>query len=235
MINRPGQHHLVGLTALFAVSLLRPAYAQPESKVLLGEAQYKELPATSRLVGSVRPNRVSLIGAEVAGLVAVLPVREGDYLKKGELLCQLKADILRLELQAANNKLESLKAAVDAALADLERWKLEKERIESLQNSRQANVKEVYDTLAEFLIAQNKVREAKQDVAEQEALVDLKKTEIGMTKIVAPFDGYITELHTEVGQWLQRGGQVVEMIDLETVLVRVDVPESAIWQPLSPV
>ena len=228
MIYRPGQHHLVGLTALFAVLLLRPAYAQPESKVLLGEAQYKELPATSRLVGSVRPNRISLIGAEVAGLVAALPVREGDYLKKGELLCQLKADILRLELQAANNKLESLKAAVDAALADLQRWKLEKERIESLQNSRQANVKEVYDTLAEFLIAQNKVREAKQYVAEQEALVDLKKTEIGKTKIVAPFDGYITELHTEVGQWMQRGGQVVEMIDLEIVLVRVDVPESAV-------
>ena len=165
---------------------------------MLGEAQYKELPATSRLVGSVRPNRVSQIGAEVAGLVAVLRVREGAYLKKGEMLCQLKADILRLELQAANNKLESLKAAVDAALADLERWKLEKERIESLENSRQANVKEVYDTLADFLIAQNKVREAKQDVAEQEALVALKKTEIGKTKIVADRSAQERHCHAQM-------------------------------------
>ncbi len=204
------------------------AHAQPVSKVLLGEAVYKELPATSRLVGSVRPNRVSLIGAEVEGLVAALPVRRGDYLRTGDLICRLNDDILRLELQAAQNKLASLNAAVDAAIADLDRWELEKQRVEELESAKRANPKEVYDTLAEFLMAQNRVREARQAVAEQEALVQLKEVELGKTNIVAPFDGYVTKLHTEIGQWLPRGGQVVEVIDLEVVLVRVDAPESAI-------
>ncbi len=213
-----------------AVWLLAPqsALAQPASKVLLAEAELKELPATSLLVGSVRPNRISIIGAEVEGLVTALPVREGDYLKKGTLICQLSDDTLQLELKAALGKLESLNAAVRIANADLERWTREKERVAKLKDASRANAKEVYDTLADFLMAENRVREAEQDVVEQDAQVELKKIEIAKTQIGAPFDGYVTALHTEVGQWMQRGGQVVEFIDLETVLVRVDAPESAI-------
>ncbi len=213
-----------------AVWLLAPrsALAQPVNKVQLAEAQLRELPATSLLVGSVRPNRISIVGAEVEGLVTALPVRQGDYLKEGTLICQLKDDTLQLELTAAEGRLESLRAAVLIAKADLDRWTREKERVAKLEDSYRANAKEVYDTLADFLIAENRVREADQDVVEQNAQVELKKIEIAKTRIAAPFDGYVTALHTEVGQWLQRGGQVVEIIDLETVLVRVDVPESAI-------
>jgi RND family efflux transporter MFP subunit len=42
------------------------------------------------------------------------------------------------------------------------------------------------------------------------------------------YDGYVVQKHTELGQWVNAGGPVVEFIDLETVLVRIDVPESAI-------
>ncbi len=218
------------IVVVTAVWLLVPrsALAQPVNKVLLAEAQLKELPATSLLVGSVRPNRTSIVGAEVEGLVTALPVRQGDYLKQGTLICQLNDDILQLELRAAEGKLESLSAAVKIAKADLDRWTREKERVAKLQSAQRANAKEVYDTLADFLMAENRVREAEQDVVEQDAQVELKKIEIAKTRIAAPFDGYVTALHTEVGQWLQRGGQVVQIIDLETVLVRVNAPESAI-------
>ncbi len=213
-----------------AVWLLAPrsGLAQPVNKVLLAEARLQELPATSLLIGSVRPNRISIVGAEVEGLVTALPVRQGDYLKTGAPICQLNDDTLQLELRAAEGKLESLSAAVKIAKADLDRWTREKERVAKLEDSNRANAKEVYDTLADFLMAENRVREAEQDVVEQNAQVELKKIEIAKTRIAAPFDGYVTALHTEVGQWLQRGGQVIEIIDLETVLVRVDAPESAI-------
>ena len=206
----------------------RPGLAQPVNKVLLAEARLKELPATSLLIGSVRPNRISIVGAEVEGLVTVLPVRQGDYLKKGTLICRLNDDTLQLELGAAEGRLQSLSAAVLIANADLQRWTREKERVARLEDTNRTNAKEVYDTLADFLMAENRVREAEQDVVEQNAQVEMKKIEIAKTRIGAPFDGYVTALHTEVGQWLQRGGPVVEIIDLETVLVRVDAPESAI-------
>jgi membrane fusion protein (multidrug efflux system) len=44
----------------------------------------------------------------------------------------------------------------------------------------------------------------------------------------APFTGSVVRLICEVGEWIPQGGEVVELVDLETVLVQVDVPESAI-------
>ena len=157
-----------------------------------------------------------------------MPVREGDYVKAGELICQLKDDTLQLELTATRNKLESLQAAVEIAKADFDRWTLEKQRVDRLSEESRANAKELYDTMADFLIAKNRALEAELAVAEQKTLVELRRTELAKTLVRSPFDGYVTELHTELGQWLQLGGAIVEMIDLESVLVRVDAPESAI-------
>ena len=117
----PRIHTLIVVATAVWLLVPRSALAQPVNKVLLAEAQLKELPATSLLVGSVRPNRTSIVGAEVEGLVTALPVRQGDYLKQGTLICQLNDDILQLELRAAEGKLESLSAAVRIAKADLDR------------------------------------------------------------------------------------------------------------------
>jgi RND family efflux transporter MFP subunit len=46
--------------------------------------------------------------------------------------------------------------------------------------------------------------------------------------IRAPFDGYITAEHAEVGQWLSRADPVVEMVALDPVEISVSVPEDYI-------
>ncbi len=44
--------------------------------------------------------------------------------------------------------------------------------------------------------------------------------------IYAPIDGYVTREHTEVGQWIAKGGAVVEIVRLDRVKVEVSVPEA---------
>ena len=39
------------------------------------------------------------------------------------------------------------------------------------------------------------------------------------------FSGYVTQEFTEVGQWVQKGGQVVELIDIEVAEINIDMPE----------
>jgi len=55
--------------------------------------------------------------------------------------------------------------------------------------------------------------------------VDRIAADVARTRIKAPFAGHVVRLHTEVGQWIDRGGDVLELIELDRVLVRVDVPE----------
>jgi RND family efflux transporter MFP subunit len=60
---------------------------------------------------------------------------------------------------------------------------------------------------------------------QKETIRGLEDT-ISEHSITAPFKGYVTKEHTEVGQWIDKGGPVVELIELENVEVEVSVLES---------
>lgn len=191
------------------------AYGQmPIAEVVVAKAEMREVPNTMTLVGTVEPLTRSLVGSEIAGIVASMPVRQGDHIEKGSLVVSLNDDALRWQLAEAY-------ASLHAAEARLRRWAFEVERVAQLYHQEQANDKEVYDTQAEHDIAKYTVEERKAKAARFES--DLDKT-----KILAPFTGDVVRRATEVGEWIARGGEVVEIVDLSSVLVRVNVPEFAI-------
>jgi multidrug efflux pump subunit AcrA (membrane-fusion protein) len=236
------------------------------ARVVTAHAEMRALPATATLVGTVHPQRRTTLGAEVAGLVMDMPVRQGDLVEAGAIICRLNDDLLKraldrevarmdarkarleeLEHGTRQEVIDRLKADLDAAEAMAERWDFELERIRRLHGEDIAAEREFQDALAEKRSAASRrdaaqaehaeavagpraevIAQARFDVAEQEAEIARLQTEIDKTLIRAPFTGFVTVRTTEVGAWLSVGDPVVELIDLESVLVRVDVPEAAI-------
>jgi RND family efflux transporter MFP subunit len=62
----------------------------------------------------------------------------------------------------------------------------------------------------------------------QQALVDRLTDQLAKHTIVSHFDGYVTTQHAEVGDWVTKGDPVLEVIALDTVEVKVNVPEKYI-------
>lgn len=184
------------------------------AKVTVAEVELRPLPASATLVGTVEPLTRSLIGSEIAGLVEQMPVREGDFVRQGQLVCQLKGDTIEFQLAEAQARLQALQA-------ELRRWEYELERINRLYGGEDASAKEVYDAHASH-------DQAKYTAIAQEAVVGRLQSDLAKTEIRAPFDGAVVMRLAEVGQWLSQGGDVVELAILSSVLVRVDVPESAL-------
>ena len=58
-----------------------------------------------------------------------------------------------------------------------------------------------------------------------ESQIETLAYRIDQKSVPAPFDGYVAEEHTEIGQWVQPGGPVVTLVDISRVRVTVDVPE----------
>ena len=75
-------------------------------------------------------------------------------------------------------------------------------------------------------VRQEKLQQAEAQVAAQQQEVLRLQDDIEQHTIEAPFDGYVTKEHTEVGQWIAKGGPVVEIVQLDRVEVEVSVPES---------
>lgn len=52
--------------------------------------------------------------------------------------------------------------------------------------------------------------------------------DISKADIKAPFNGYITSEHSQIGEWLKRGDSVIELIDIDNIRVVVEMPEKYI-------
>jgi multidrug efflux pump subunit AcrA (membrane-fusion protein) len=225
-----------------------------------------EAEETLTVVGTVTARRHSRVASERAGIVAAMPVRQGDYVESGAVLCKLTDDIALLRLAEASARLEALsarhqellagtrpeelarlRAVFEETTAEFHRWKFEKERVEKLFEGRDSNAKEYTDTVATFLAAERRqaaaqanyemgrngprketIAYAAHEVGEQKAAVDRLATELQKSTIRAPFAGFVVGRLVEIGEWVETGGPIVELVDLSTVLVRVAVPETAV-------
>ncbi len=233
---------------------------------MVGEARMMQAAETITLVGTVAATRRSRVASELAGIVAEMPVRQGDFVPADGILCKLDDRVASLRVAEAKARLGALsarhqewlagtrpeelarlKAVWEETTADYERRRFELERVERLREGRESHDKEYSETRAEYLAAERRraaaaanyemgvngprketLAHAAHEVAEQQAVVDRLERELHKTVIRTPFSGYIVARLTEIGEWVGEGGPIVEMADISSVLVGVDVPESAI-------
>ncbi len=236
----------------------------PVARVVIDQAKLMDAPTITTLVGTVYASRVSNVASEIEGIVASMPVRQGDRVEAGGLLCKLNDEALSFRVAEEKSLLESrraqyeeliagtrveeltrLKALLDEAESNYDRWTFEMNRVRRLFEGHDANEKELKDTRAEFLAAERRkiaaeavyhqavsgprketISRARYEVAAQQAVVHRFESDLAKTTILAPYTGYITKRLTEQGEWVTTGGTVVELVDLSRVLVRVDAPEA---------
>ncbi len=147
----------------------------PVAHVVVEQAKLSNAPTTITLVGTVYASRVSNVASEIEGIVAVMPVRQGDHVERGGLLCKLNDEALSYRLAEQQGQLESrraqhaelvagtrveeltrLKALLDETDTNYDRWKFEMDRVNRLFEGQDANEKELKDTRASFFSAKRR-------------------------------------------------------------------------------
>jgi RND family efflux transporter MFP subunit len=207
---------LLLIASLMIKAINSHAQAPPPALVVVSEVKEQTLQKPVTLVGAVEPLKRSTIASEIAGLVEDFPVEEGDIVKKGDLLAMLRTKSLEIDIREAKAEKAEAEARYRLARENLERFQeLYKKGVASLQQLQDA------ETEKDAMLAR---------VSQLEAQIDSHAYDLARSKIVAPFDGSVTAEHTEVGQWINVGGPVVELIDIIKAEVDVDVPERYISQ-----
>lgn len=187
------------------------AQAPPASPVTVSVVTQKEVRKPVTLVGNVEPLRKSLVSAEISGIVVEYPYAEGEYVEKGQVIARQNGSRLKLILNEAINTQNESKARLKLAEDELVRMnELHDKGIVSKSQLDNA-VSEKDALLARQKLLQSRINQYQYDVSH--------------TNIKAPFNGYITEEHSQVGEWLDSGDNVVELIDIDTVQIKVDMPE----------
>lgn len=163
------------------------------------------------LVGTVEPWKRSIVASEIAGRVVNFPVEEGDAVERNQVLARLNTETLEIQLDSATASRQEAYVRYKQAQKDLE-------RVAILEKKELVTKKEYDDAAAEVDATRQRLRQL-------EAEIRGVKDQIDKSTIRAPFAGWVTMEHTEVGQWLGAGSPVVEMVDLSRVQVEVPLPE----------
>lgn len=163
------------------------------------------------LVGTVEPWKRSVVASEIAGLVRAFPVKEGQHVTRGQVLAQLRTESLDIRLESTLASFKEAKARHLQAKKDLD-------RITLLFQKELVTQKEFDDAVAQE-------QAQRERVAQLEAEIRQVRDQLEKSTITAPFEGWIVEEFTEVGQWVQAGGPIVELVDLTQVQVEVPLPE----------
>ncbi|MDP7384881.1 MAG: efflux RND transporter periplasmic adaptor subunit, partial [Nitrospinota bacterium] len=164
-------------------------------------------------------------------------------------LAKATEDYLRLKRGSRKEEIETLRARLADREARRKRDEQEFKRTEDLYR-RKILDRSRYDTAlanyqsskSQFTEAESNLRLAeagprREEVAKAAAEVDrvkakmaVLKFELSKTVIRSPLTGFLTEKYLEVGQWVQKGGKVAEVVELDKVLVVAAISEKQITQ-----
>lgn len=223
---------VLGSLLLIAGLLAVPASAQPggnggppPAQVELDEVRIETVQEQREVTGELRSLRRSTLAAAAEGLVVELNVDDGDAVERGEVVARLDDRLARLAVSRTEEEIRSLEAVISERRAELERAERDLERFEELAARDSASRQEVEDarTTQQTIAARLSRAEADRSAAEV-ALRDAEQR-LSDKSITAPFAGRVTARRTEVGEWVSRGGAIAEIIALETIEARLEVPE----------
>lgn len=200
------------ISVIFILNALHSfAQAPPAAPVEVDKVQEETLQKPVTLVGAVEPDKTSIIASEIEGLVESLPGSEGSFVEKGDVIAKFNTRSLEIDLKEAKANKREAQARYQLARKNLDRFnELERKGVASTQQLQDAE-------------SEKSALNAR--IAQFQAQVDGLEYDIEKSDIRAPFSGFVTEEYTEVGQWVQKGGPVVELIDISTTEIGIDMPE----------
>ncbi|MFQ5685973.1 MAG: efflux RND transporter periplasmic adaptor subunit [Candidatus Scalindua sp.] len=210
-------------------------YAQGQApKVKVKSVEFKNTEIRRIVTGSLRAYRCSDVASQESGLVVKSDKREGQAVKKGDVLAVLDARRLKLEVEQSGHEVQIKLATIEQRKAELATYREElNRRTKSQELAAGAVSKEAVRRAKMVLaVAKSAQKTAESDYELARARFDLLKVRLDDTVIHAPFDGNIVKKHAETGEWVNPGSPIVTLVSLGNIEAVFEVPEQFSMQRL---
>ncbi|HMK92488.1 MAG TPA: efflux RND transporter periplasmic adaptor subunit [Thermoleophilia bacterium] len=193
----------------------------------------RDLTSIVEASGEVKPKRYVNVSANVSGPITHLLVKEGDAVKRGQVLATIDATRFAADTRQSEAALAASRADLDRELADLEVSRLNFERNQRMRNEALVS-EQVYDQAqAEYKAKQAQVESQKRRIAQLEAALASNVDTLQKATLPAPMDGVVTSLKMEEGESVI-GAQsfqptvIMTVADLSVMEVEIMVDETDI-------
>ena len=154
--------------------------------------------------GQVRANIVQ-IAPRVSGPIIRVAVRDNQQVKQGDLLFEIDPNDFQAQVGIAAGQVENAKATFTQQQQNLQRQtELYRTHVNALQD---------------FQNAQDSFASTQAQLASAQASLELAKLHLTYTKVLAPVDGYVTNMNTSPGTYVTAGVQLMALVDTSSYWV----------------
>ncbi|MBU6402642.1 MAG: efflux RND transporter periplasmic adaptor subunit, partial [Verrucomicrobia bacterium] len=180
--------------------------------------------------GRIQPVVQVKISPEVSGEIIELPVKEGQRVKKGDLLVKINPDIYVAARSSAEAGYRSAVAGKTLAEANLVKARTEFKRNQDLFATKLISESALLDFKTSYEVAEAQFESAQHQVDVAQAALARAEEDLSRTTIASPITGTISKLNSELGEKvvgtaMMTGTEIMTVADLNEMEARVDVGE----------
>jgi HlyD family secretion protein len=197
--------------------------------------------------GKIQPESEIKIGADVSGEIVELFIKEGEPIKKGQVLLKIKPDMYisqrdmnaaavntsKANYETSQARLQQSEAQFNKSNLSYERNKKLWEQLTISKSDWDASVAEFESAKADVEAAKQNVKSAEYNVKNAEAALKVADDKLLKASVYSPIDGIVTKLEIEkgervVGTDMMAGTEMLRVANLGKMEVKVDVNENDI-------
>jgi len=203
-------------------------------EVRLEPVTARDLVSTVTASGKIKPQTAVDVSSDITGRIIELRVKEGDWVKKGDLLIRIEPSLYEAAVARAEAGLASAQAAAVQAEASREQAERAAQRARELrqQNPNLISDEQLEQAETQLRVAAAVAVSADRQVDQARAGLQEARDQLAKTVLRAPMDGQVTRVAVEEGEVAVPGtfsretGLLATVSDLSIIQVNVQVDET---------
>ncbi|MEO8350279.1 MAG: efflux RND transporter periplasmic adaptor subunit [Chthoniobacteraceae bacterium] len=207
-------------------------FGRAEDVIVVQVEKVKRRDVTETVVanGRIQPVTQVMISPEVAGEIVQLPVKEGDAVKKGDLLVQIKPDNYEASRNSAEANYQFSLGSRDQARSELEKAESDFKRSQELSASKLLSASDFMQAKTSYAVAQKRWENSVHQVDQARFALAKAEDDLSKTTIKSPIDGTVTTLKSQLGERVlgtsfNMGTEMMTIARLDEMEARVDIGE----------
>lgn len=183
--------------------------------------------------GKIKPVVEVKISPDVSGEIIELNFKEGDPIKKGDLIIKIKQDVYISMRDRAEASLNSIKAQLTQMMAQYNQIELNYLRNKTLFEQKAISESDYESALSQYEVVKEQMKAAEFNVKSASASLKEAQENLIKTTIYAPMDGIISKMSVERGERVVgtsqfAGTEMLRIANFKDMEVLVDVNENDI-------
>ena len=223
-----------GLGLLLLVILLLVVLSGNKEDIVTVQTEKVEKRNVTQVVsatGKINPVYQVKISAEATGEIVSLPVKEGDVVKKGQLLVRIKPDNYEAQRNRAAAGLDQARSSLNSTKAALDKVESDYKRVQGLYQKKLASDSELEASKSIYLQTLGNYEAQKSGVIQAEASLKDADVNLNKTLVFAPMNGTVSKLGVELaervlGSNFSPGTEMLTVADLSKMEATVNVDEN---------